>query len=65
MIRSFLEDRCNKFRTSLQERQQATERQLQELSERVAALELERDQLQRALETATNDSQVPGVFRYS
>ncbi|EIE21052.1 hypothetical protein COCSUDRAFT_48251 [Coccomyxa subellipsoidea C-169] len=40
------------------EKQQATERQLLELSEKAAALELERDQLQRAVETATSDSQV-------
>ncbi|EIE21060.1 hypothetical protein COCSUDRAFT_48255 [Coccomyxa subellipsoidea C-169] len=46
------------FRQRQKEKQQATERQLLELSEKAAALELERDQLQRAVETATSDSQV-------
>lgn len=51
---------------AVQEKQQATERQLLELSEKAAALELERDQLQRAVETATSDSQVnsPGFLRF-
>ncbi|EIE21047.1 hypothetical protein COCSUDRAFT_43406 [Coccomyxa subellipsoidea C-169] len=40
-----------------QEKQQATERQLQELSERVAALQMERDQLERAVESATSGLQ--------
>ena len=42
----------------VQEKQQATERLLQELSEKVTALQLERDQLQRAVESATSHCQV-------
>ncbi|KAK9908478.1 hypothetical protein WJX75_008527 [Coccomyxa subellipsoidea] len=45
------------FRLRQKERHQASERQLQELSDRVIALEHEREQLQRAVETATTDSQ--------
>lgn len=44
-----------------QEKQQATERQLQELSDKVAALEVERDQLQRAVESANSGLQVEFV----
>ena len=41
-----------------QEKQQAMERRLQELSEKVVALERDRDQLQRALNSATSGSEV-------
>jgi hypothetical protein len=43
---------------SMQDKQQTLELQLQELSERVSELQLERDQLQRAVEVVTRNMQV-------
>lgn len=43
---------------SAQEKHQAMERRLQELSEKVISLEQERDQLLRAVDSATGDSEV-------
>ena len=45
----------------VQEKQKAKERQLQELSDKVAALEVERVQLQRAVESAKSGLQVQFV----
>ncbi len=43
---------------------QATQRHLEDLCERVAALEKERDQLQSALEVSAREAQVEHVFRF-
>ena len=48
----------------LQEKMQATQRHLEELCERVAALEKERDQLQSALEVSAREAQVQHVFGF-
>ncbi|CAL8469085.1 g8626 [Coccomyxa elongata] len=50
--------RQRRFRQKQKDHQQATQRHLQELSERVSTLELEREQLRGALGTACGD--VPG-----
>ena len=46
-----------------QEKQKASQREIEELSEKVNALELEKRQLQKALELATSKAQVRGAAR--
>ena len=50
--------------SGLQEKQKLSERQIEELSGRVSALELEKQELQRALEQARHGHQVclPGLI---